>query len=53
MTLDVLDMISREGVLIFFLLFFCAVTLWVVLGPDSRFQHDAELPLHDPKRDDD
>lgn len=45
MSLDTLDALSREGVLIFFILFFVGVVLWLALGPDHRFEHDAKLPL--------
>lgn len=53
MNLEQLDAFSREGVLIFFLLFFFGVVLWLALGPDQRFQDDAMLPLDDeaPKND--
>lgn len=53
MTLDQLDAFSREGVLIFFLLFFFGVLLWLALGPDQRFQHDAMLPLDEEAPDHD
>ena len=45
MTLDQLDAFAREGALIFFVLFFVGVVLWLALGPDQRFDHDAQLPL--------
>jgi cbb3-type cytochrome oxidase subunit 3 len=53
MTLDQLDAFSREGALIFFLLFFLGVVLWLALGPDQRFQHDAQLPLDEERSHDD